>query len=41
MVLPRPPKPALSWAERPLGMLIEIMRFLLDLPGARRRALLS
>jgi aminoglycoside phosphotransferase (APT) family kinase protein len=33
MVLPRPPQPNFSWAERPLGMLLEILRFFLEQPA--------
>jgi hypothetical protein len=33
--LTRPPQPQLSWAERPVSMLLEIMRFFLESPGAR------
>ena len=32
-LLSRPPQPGLSWAERPAGMLLEIVRFFLDDPG--------
>jgi aminoglycoside phosphotransferase (APT) family kinase protein len=32
-LLRRDPQPGRSWAERPLGMLLDIMRFLLDSPG--------
>lgn len=32
-LLGRPPQPGLSWAERPAGMLLEIMRFFLSAPG--------
>jgi aminoglycoside phosphotransferase (APT) family kinase protein len=32
-LLRREPQPGRSWAERPLGMLLEVMRFLLDSPG--------
>jgi aminoglycoside phosphotransferase (APT) family kinase protein len=34
-VLRREPQPGRSWAERPLGMLLEVMRFSLDPPGER------
>ena len=34
-LLRREPQPGRSWAERPLSMLLEVMRFLLDSPGAR------
>lgn len=33
LVLSRPPQPGLSWAERPAGMLLEILRFFLERPG--------
>jgi aminoglycoside phosphotransferase (APT) family kinase protein len=29
----RDPQPGHSWAERPLGMILDVMRFLLDSPG--------
>lgn len=32
-LLRRDPQPGRSWAERPLGMLLDVMRFLLDSPG--------
>lgn len=32
-LLQRPPQPGRSWAERPMGMLLEIVRFFLDGPG--------
>jgi hypothetical protein len=32
-LLRRDPQPGRSWAERPLGMLVDVMRFLLDDPG--------
>ena len=32
-LLGRPPQPALSWAERPAAMLLEVMRFFLSAPG--------
>jgi aminoglycoside phosphotransferase (APT) family kinase protein len=32
-LLRRDPQPGYSWAERPLGMLLDVMRFLLDSPG--------
>jgi aminoglycoside phosphotransferase (APT) family kinase protein len=32
-VLRRDPQPGRSWAERPLGMLVDVTRFLLDDPG--------
>ncbi|HEX2739297.1 MAG TPA: phosphotransferase [Rubrobacter sp.] len=32
-LLRRDPQPGSSWAERPLGMLLDVMRFLLDSPG--------
>ena len=31
----RGPQPGRSWAERPLAMLLDVMRFLLDAPGER------
>ncbi len=34
-LLRREPQPGRSWAERPLSMLLEVMRFLLGSPGAR------
>lgn len=33
-VLARPPQPGLSWAERPLGMLLQVTRFLMKKPEA-------
>ena len=39
-LLKRAPQPAHSWGERPLAMLIEILRFLLESPDPRWRALL-
>ena len=36
----REPQPDLSWGERPAAMLIEIMRFLLEYPDPRWKALL-
>jgi aminoglycoside phosphotransferase (APT) family kinase protein len=33
MVLSRPPLPDLAWAERPTGMLLEILRFFLERPA--------
>jgi hypothetical protein len=32
-LLRRDPQPGRSWAERPLGMLVDVTRFLLDDPG--------
>jgi hypothetical protein len=32
-LLGRPPQQGLSWAERPVAMLLEIMRFFLGSPG--------
>jgi hypothetical protein len=32
-LLGRPPKPGLSWAERPAAMMLEILRFFLGSPG--------
>ncbi|MGH2558137.1 MAG: phosphotransferase family protein, partial [Thermomicrobiales bacterium] len=32
-LLRRPPQPGRSWAEQPLGMLIEVLRFFLEAPG--------
>lgn len=29
------PQPLRSWGERPLGYLLDLMRFLLDAPGSR------
>ena len=34
-VLRREPQPGRSWAERPLGMLLDVMRFMLDAPAGR------
>jgi hypothetical protein len=34
-VLTRPPQPGLSWAERPLGRRLKLMRFLMDAPITR------
>jgi aminoglycoside phosphotransferase (APT) family kinase protein len=34
-LLRREPQPGRSWAERPLSMLLEVMRFFLGSPGAR------
>jgi aminoglycoside phosphotransferase (APT) family kinase protein len=34
-LLSRPPQPGLSWAERPTGMFMELMRFFLDPPEER------
>jgi aminoglycoside phosphotransferase (APT) family kinase protein len=34
LVLSRPPQPSLSWAERPLGMLLETLRFFLKCPDS-------
>ncbi len=34
-LLRREPQPGRSWAERPLGMLLDVMRFLLDHPAER------
>ncbi len=39
-LLGRPPQPGLSWAERPAGMTLEILRFFLDDPGEPWRGLL-
>jgi hypothetical protein len=33
--LRREPQPGRSWAERPLGMLLDVIRFSLDPPGER------
>ena len=38
-LLGRPVQPELSWAERPMGMFIEVMRFFLDPPEERWRDL--
>ena len=38
-LLSRPPQPGLSWAERPTGMFMEVMRFFLDPPEERWRGL--
>ena len=40
LVLRRGPLPGRSWAERPLAMLLEIMRFLIQLPTGVWRDLL-
>ena len=40
-LLSRPPQPGLSWAERPQGMFMEVMRFFLNPPDARWRDLLG
>jgi aminoglycoside phosphotransferase (APT) family kinase protein len=37
--LARPPQPDLSWAERPMSMLLELLRFMLNAPGSRWREL--
>ena len=34
-LLRRGPQPGRSWAERPFGMLLDVMRFLMDDPGRR------
>lgn len=34
-LLRREPQPGRSWAERPLGMLLDVMRFSLNIPGGR------
>ncbi len=34
-LLRRDPQPGRSWAERPLGMLVDVTRFLLGDPGKR------
>ncbi|CAA9288201.1 MAG: hypothetical protein AVDCRST_MAG26-3896 [uncultured Chloroflexia bacterium] len=39
VLLQRPPQPGLSWAERPAGMLLEILRFFADEPGGSWRDL--
>ncbi len=41
LVLRRPPQPGRSWAERPLAMLLEIMRFLIGSPGGVWRDVLA
>lgn len=38
-ILPRGAAPGLSWGERPVAWLLEIMRFFLDTPGGRWRDL--
>jgi aminoglycoside phosphotransferase (APT) family kinase protein len=38
-LLKREPQPAHSWGERPLAMLVEMLRFLLESPDPRWRAL--
>jgi aminoglycoside phosphotransferase (APT) family kinase protein len=37
MLAKRPPQPERSWGERPLGMLLDILRFFADAPSARWR----
>lgn len=34
-LLRREPQPGRSWAERPLGMILDVVRFLLEAPGGR------
>jgi len=37
-LLRREPQPGRSWAERPVGMMLEVLRFFLEEPGERWRA---
>ena len=39
-LLQREPQPARAWAERPLAMLLDIMRFAIEAPGGRWRDLM-
>jgi hypothetical protein len=39
-LLRREPQPGKSWAERPLAMLLEVMRFLIETPASVWRDLL-
>ncbi len=38
-LLGREPQPGRSWAERPVGMLLEVLRFFLENPGERWKAI--
>lgn len=40
-LLDRPPLPGRSWAERPLGVLLETLRFLIETPDARWKQLVA
>jgi hypothetical protein len=39
LTMRRGPQPNLSWAERPMGMILDVLRFFVDPPGKRWRLL--